>query len=385
MRNFLFTSESVTEGHPDKVCDQIADAVLDAILKDDPKGRVACEALITNGVCLIAGEITTSTYVEISDIARQVIKDIGYTDAEYGFHWQTSGIATAIQKQSPDISQAVDPGDPDGLTTGAGDQGLMFGYATNETPEYMPIPIVLAHKLALQLAQVRKHGEVKGLRPDGKTQVTVEYEDSMPKRVDTVVVSTQHDEEVFLESLRSEIIDKVIKPVIPTGMFDEKTIVHVNPSGRFVMGGPQADTGLTGRKIIVDTYGGFGRHGGGAISGKDVTKVDRSGVYAVRWVAKNLVAAGLAERVEVQVSYAIGKAEPISISVDSFGTGKKPDHEIAEIVKKAFDLRPGAIIKDLNLRRPIYRGVASYGHFGRLDLDLPWEQLNKVDELKKYI
>lgn len=388
----LFTSESVTEGHPDKLCDQISDAILDAILKDDPRGRVAVEALVTNGVCVVAGEITTKTYVDIPRVVRGVIKDVGYLDAEYGFHWETSGVLVAIQEQSGDIARGVDSyvkskgGDivkEDLSRLGAGDQGLMFGYAVTETPELMPLPIVLAHKLTRHLAQVRKNGLVAGLRPDGKSQVTVEYVSDKPKRVHTVLLAAQHDESVDLEKLRADLTRHVIKPVVPAKYLDKKTKILINSTGRFVKGGPQADTGLTGRKIIVDTYGGWGRHGGGCFSGKDPTKVDRSGSYMARYVAKNLVAAGLAKKLEVQIAYAIGVPEPLSVRVDTFGTGKISEDAIVEIVGKVFDLRPGMIIKHLNLRRPLYRQVASYGHFGRNDLKLPWEKLDKVREIRK--
>lgn len=388
----LFTSESVTEGHPDKLCDQISDAILDAILEKDPKARVAVECLVTNGVLTVAGEVTTSTYVEIPTIARNVIKDIGYTNSEYGFHWQTSGVQIAIQKQSDDIQNAVDKFvvDESGVIVqedlenlGAGDQGLMFGFACTETEELMPLPIVLAHKLCKQLSNVRKSNTVKGLRPDGKSQVTVEYENGIPKRIHTILIAAQHDAEMNQETLRKEITEEVIKKVIPENLLDSNSNIYINSSGKFIVGGPQADTGLTGRKIIVDTYGGYARHGGGAISGKDATKVDRSGVYMARYVAKNIVAAGLATKCEVQVSYAIGKPEPLSVSVESFGTSKYTNGQLAALILISFDLRPGAIIKQLNLRRPIYRKTATYGHFGRLDLDLPWEKIDKVKELKE--
>ncbi len=377
----LFTSESVTEGHPDKICDQISDAILDTILKQDPRGRVAVEALVTNGVCVVAGEITTSTYVDIPRVARSVIRDIGYTDPEYGFQWETSGMMVAIQEQSGDIARGVDSKDLEHL--GAGDQGLMFGFATNETREYMPLPIVLAHKLAKQLAQVRKNGTIKGLRPDGKSQVTVEYAGDKPKRIHTVLIAAQHDENVDAEKLRHEIERHVIRKIIPKNLLDKKTKILINSTGRFVKGGPQADTGLTGRKIIVDTYGGMGRHGGGCFSGKDPSKVDRAGSYMARYVAKNLVAAGLAKKIEVQIAYAIGVAEPLSVRVDSFGTGRIAEDAMVDIINKVFDLRPGMIIKNLNLRRPIYRQVAAYGHFGRNDLKLPWERTDKVREIRK--
>lgn len=391
MEKRLFTSESVTEGHPDKVCDAISDAILDACMEQDPMSRVACETACCTGFVLITGEITTNAYVDMQKVVRDTVKEIGYTKSEYGFDANTCAVLVAIDEQSTDIAMGVDKaleakqGElQDDLDTGAGDQGMMFGYATNETDEYMPYPISLAHKLALQLTKVRKDGTLKYLRPDGKTQVSVEYDEAgKPVRLEAVVLSTQHDEDVTQEQIHEDIKKYVFDAILPKELIDDKTKFFINPTGRFVIGGPHGDAGLTGRKIIVDTYGGYARHGGGAFSGKDCTKVDRSAAYAARYVAKNIVAAGLADRCEIQLSYAIGVAEPTSIMVDTFGTGKLSDEKLVEVVRENFDLRPAGIIKMLDLRRPIYKQTAAYGHFGRNDLDLPWEKLDKVDALKK--
>ncbi|MBW6408881.1 methionine adenosyltransferase [Clostridium weizhouense] len=388
----LFTSESVTEGHPDKMCDQISDSILDAILEKDPTARVACETCTTTGMVMVMGEITTNCYVDIPKVVRETVRNIGYDRAKYGFDCDTCSVITAIDEQSADIAMGVDEayesrkGDKDAVeAVGAGDQGMMFGFATNETEEFLPLPIAMAHKLSRRLTEVRKNGTLGYLRPDGKTQVTVEYKDNKPKRIDTIVISTQHGEDVSLETIEKDLKEHVIKAVVPAELLDSETRYFINPTGRFVVGGPQGDSGLTGRKIIVDTYGGYGRHGGGAFSGKDPTKVDRSAAYAARWVAKNLVAAGVADKLEIQLAYAIGVAKPVSIEVETFGTGKMGEDKIVEIVERVFDLRPGAIIRDLDLRRPIYKQTAAYGHFGRTDVDLPWENLNKVEEIKKYI
>lgn len=395
MERLLFTSESVTEGHPDKMCDQISDAILDALLEQDPMSRVACETATTTGLVMVMGEITTKGYVDIQKVVRNTVREIGYDRAKYGFDCDTCGVIVALDEQSPDIAMGVDKAleakenkmtDEELEAIGAGDQGMMFGYATNETDEYMPYPIYLAHKLSRQLTKVRKDGTLRYLRPDGKTQVTVEYDEKgKPSRLDAVVLSTQHDEEVTQEQIHKDIKKYVFDEILPAEMVDENTKFFINPTGRFVIGGPHGDSGLTGRKIIVDTYGGMARHGGGAFSGKDCTKVDRSAAYAARYVAKNIVAAGLADRCEIQLSYAIGVAQPTSIMVDTFGSSKLSEDQLVEMIRKHFDLRPAGIIKMLDLRRPIYKQTAAYGHFGRDDLDLPWEKLDKVDELKAYL
>ena len=391
MDKVLFTSESVTEGHPDKVCDQISDAILDALLEQDPMSRVACETCTTTGIVMVMGEISTKAYVDIQKIVRDTVREIGYTRGKYGFDADTCGVITTIDEQSSDIAMGVDKAleakennmtDEEIDAIGAGDQGMMFGFATNETEEYMPYPISLAHKLARQLTKVRKDGTLSYLRPDGKTQVTVEYDDGKPSRLDAVVLSTQHDPDITQEQIHEDIKREVFDKILPADMVDDETKFFINPTGRFVIGGPHGDAGLTGRKSIVDTYGGYARHGGGAFSGKDCTKVDRSAAYAARYVAKNIVAAGLADKCEIQLSYAIGVAEPTSIMVDTFGTGKKSNQELVDLIRKHFDLRPAGIIKMLDLRRPIYKQTAAYGHFGRNDLDLPWERLDKVDLLK---
>jgi S-adenosylmethionine synthetase len=388
--NLSLTSESVTEGHPDKMCDQISDAVLDAILAEDPMGRVACETACTTGLVVVIGEITTKTYVDIPTIVRETVREIGYNSQHYGFDWETCGVIVSIKEQSSDIAQGVDraletrerAGMADEMDTGAGDQGMMVGFACNETPEFMPMTISLAHRLCRQLSDVRKKGALTYLRPDGKSQVTVDYEYGKPKRINTVVISTQHDPDISKEALENDILEQVIKPILPPGLVTEMPRVLINPTGRFVIGGPMGDAGLTGRKIIVDTYGGIARHGGGAFSGKDPTKVDRSAAYAARYVAKNIVAAGMADRCELQLSYAIGVAHPTSIAVETFGTGRISDERILELIQKHFDLRPAAIIRDLNLRRPIYKQTAAYGHFGRLDIDVPWERTDRVTALR---
>lgn len=395
MERVLFTSESVTEGHPDKICDQVSDAILDALMEKDPMSRVACETAVTTGIVMVLGEITTNAYVDIQQIVRKTVAEIGYTRGKFGFDAETCGVLVSLDEQSPDIALGVDQSleakenrmsEKELSAIGAGDQGMMFGYATNETEEYLPYPIALAHKLARRLAEVRKNGTLPYLRPDGKTQVTVEYnEEGKPDRLDTVVLSTQHDPEITQEQIKKDIKEHVFDVILPEDMVDDNTRFFVNPTGRFVVGGPQGDAGLTGRKIIVDTYGGYARHGGGAFSGKDCTKVDRSAAYAARYVAKNIVAAGLADQCEIQLSYAIGVAEPTSVMVDTFGTGKLPDHKLVNIIRENFDLRPAGIIRMLDLRRPIYKQTAAYGHFGRNDLDLPWERTDRAEALKAYL
>ena len=392
MKKFLFTSESVTEGHPDKVCDKISDSILDEMLKSDPYSRVACETVVTTGLVMVMGEITTKAHVDIQTVVRNTIKEIGYTKSDYGFSYDSCAVINSIHEQSPDIAMGVNESEEskrgeskDHLNEGAGDQGMMFGYACNETEEYMPLPISLAHKLAKQLTKVRKDGVLTYLRPDGKTQVTVEYEDDKPVRVDTILISTQHDDDVTQEQIKKDLIEKVIKPIIPQNLLNEQTKYYVNPTGRFVIGGPAGDSGLTGRKIIVDTYGGYARHGGGAFSGKAPTKVDRSAAYAARYVAKNVVASGIADKCEVEIAYAIGVAKPLSVMIDTFGTGKVSDERISEIVSELVDLRPSAIIERFALRRPIYSPVAAYGHMGREDIDVPWEKIDIAEKIKQLI